>query len=76
VLHSVDTPPSKPLVLRKKFDAFESLDKQITMESDQEMMSPMSPEILQVKQSPVRSPGSPLSSSRTILEPRDKAQGV
>jgi len=45
---------------------------------DQDLSSPSSPDFMQIKQSPVRSPGSPilLSSSPMILEPREKAQAI
>eukprot|EP00092_Neocalanus_flemingeri_P044045 GFUD01048705.1.p1 GENE.GFUD01048705.1~~GFUD01048705.1.p1 ORF type:complete len:778 (-),score=189.68 GFUD01048705.1:74-2407(-) len=51
------------------------------MDHDQDLSSPDSPESLQIKQSPVRSPGSPQvfrgeSSAPMILEPRDNSQAI
>jgi len=57
---------------------YTSSDISNEMDHDQDYSSPTSPNIIQIKQSPVRSPGSPLqlSSSPMILQPREKAQAI
>ena len=46
------------------------------MDQDQDLVQDdNSQDLMEIKQSPVRSPGSLVSSSPMILEPREKAQG-